>query len=193
MNSTRVGMLSHHKLWPRVPQQVYKNAFQAQVARRPLRQVWPEVVTENHTHLLFIESQILSLHNKQYRWNLPYLALLRSIACVWRRGSGALWAKATKNVKKPQSQTFESCRKAWFKIFVKQNRFIFCFNHTFDSEVCYCTKWIWTKKRKLDKLYKWQSHQFCGFFKFLGGLAYYAAHTGLRSPKRFTNLPKIIT
>ena len=60
-------MASHHYLWPRVPQQVYKNAFQAQVARRSLRQVWPEEVTENHTHLLFIESQILSLHNKQYR------------------------------------------------------------------------------------------------------------------------------
>ena len=29
------------------------------------------------------------------------------------------WARATKNVKKPQSQMCESCRKAWFDIFVK--------------------------------------------------------------------------
>ena len=29
-----------------------------------------------------------------------------------RQRRGALWAKATKNAKKPQSQRFESCRKA---------------------------------------------------------------------------------
>ena len=50
------------------------------------------------------------------------------------------WVRATKNVKKPQNQMCESCRKAWFKIFVKQNRNIFGFSHTFDSEVCYCSK-----------------------------------------------------
>ena len=33
MNSRSVGMVSHHNLWPRVPQRV-----------------WPEVVMENHTH-----------------------------------------------------------------------------------------------------------------------------------------------
>ena len=32
---------------------------------------------------------------------------------------GTPWARATKNVKKPHSQMCESCRKAWFKIFVK--------------------------------------------------------------------------
>ena len=52
----------------------------------------------------------------------------------------APWARATKNVKKPQSQMCESCKKAWFNIFVKQNRSIFGFSHTFDSEVCYCSK-----------------------------------------------------
>ena len=52
-----------------------------------------------------------------------------------RRGGGATWARAAKNVKKPHSQMCESCRKAWFKIFVKQNRNIFGFIYTFDSEV----------------------------------------------------------
>ena len=50
----------------------------------------------------------------------------------------APWARATKNVKKPQSQKCESCRKACFEILVKQNRKIFGFSHTFYSEVCYC-------------------------------------------------------
>ena len=48
---------------------------------------------------------------------------------------GALWARATKNVKKPQSQMCESCFDT-----VKQNRNIFDFSQTYDSEVCYCTK-----------------------------------------------------
>ena len=49
------------------------------------------------------------------------------------------WARASNNVKKPQSQMCESCRKNWFKIFVKQNWNIFGLSHTFDSVVCYCT------------------------------------------------------
>ena len=52
----------------------------------------------------------------------------------------APWARATKNVKKPQRQKFESCRTACFEIFVKQNRKIFGFSHTFYSEVFYCSK-----------------------------------------------------
>ena len=54
--------------------------------------------------------------------------------------NGTPWARATKNVKKPKNQMCDSCRKAGFKIFVKQNRNIFRFCHTFDSEVCYSTK-----------------------------------------------------
>ena len=57
--------------------------------------------------------------------------------CCW---DAAPWARATKNVKKPKNQMCDSCRKAGFKIFVKQNRNIFRFCHTFDSEVCYSTK-----------------------------------------------------
>ena len=35
----------------------------------------------------------------------------------------ALWARATKNVKKPPNQMCESCRKAWVKIFAyKKNK-----------------------------------------------------------------------
>ena len=53
---------------------------------------------------------------------------------------GAPWDISTKNVKKLQSQMCESCRKAWFKTFAKQNRNIIGFTHTFGFEVCYCTK-----------------------------------------------------
>jgi hypothetical protein len=45
--------------------------------------------------------------------------------------AAAPWARTTKNVRKPQNQMCESCRKAWFKIFVKQNRNIFGFSNTF--------------------------------------------------------------
>ena len=38
---------------------------------------------------------------------------------------GAPRARSTKNVKKPQRQMCGLCRKAWFKIFAKQNRNIF--------------------------------------------------------------------
>ena len=47
-------------------------------------------------------------------------------------------ARESKNVKKPPNQICEPCRKDRIKIFVKQNRNIFGFSHTF--EVCYCTK-----------------------------------------------------
>ena len=57
----------------------------------------------------------------------------------WAPG-GAPWARATKNVKKPQSRMCESCRKLDLRFFVNQSRNIFDFSHKFVSEVCYCTK-----------------------------------------------------
>ena len=59
-----------------------------------------------------------------------------NLTCAATIATAAPWARATNNVKKPQSQMCES----WFKIFVKQDRSILCFSHTFDSEVFYCTK-----------------------------------------------------
>ena len=52
----------------------------------------------------------------------------------------APWARASNDVKKPQSPMCDSCRKLDFKIFVKQNGNILCFSHTSDSEASYCTK-----------------------------------------------------
>ena len=69
-----------------------------------------------------------------------FFFLLYRVVLLKRWCYAAPWARATKNVNKPLSQMCESCRKAWFKIFVKQNRNIFGFSHTFDSEVCYCSK-----------------------------------------------------
>ena len=73
---------------------------------------------------------------KQFRWNWDsfsreYAMKMLSALQLY----GATWARSTKNVKKPQSQMCESCRKAWFKIFAKQNRNIFGFSHTFDSQI----------------------------------------------------------
>ena len=56
---------------------------------------------------------------------------------------------------------FVSCEKVWFNIFVKQNRNIFGFSHTLDSEVS-------TNKQNWNEKYHWQSHQVLGFFTFLG-------------------------
>ena len=61
--------------------------------------------------------------------------------------SATPWVRSTKNVKKPHRQMCGPWRKAWFKIFAKQNRNIFGFSHTFDSEVYYCTKWVLTNKQ----------------------------------------------
>ena len=62
----------------------------------------------------------------------------------------------------------ESCRKAWLKIFCKQNGNIFGFSHTFDSEVCYCTKQVSTNKQNQNKPYQWQSYQVWVFLHFGG-------------------------
>ena len=69
--------------------------------------------------------------------------LLFTTCCHLGRGAGDAtppWARETKNVKKYQSQMYEFCRKLDLRFFVKQNRNILCFSHTFDSEVCYFTK-----------------------------------------------------
>ena len=50
-----------------------------------------------------------------------------------RHGFAALWARSTKNVKKPERQMCEPCRIARFKTFAKQNRNLFSFSPTFDS------------------------------------------------------------
>ena len=59
----------------------------------------------------------------------------------------------------------ESCGKEFF---VKKPRNILCFSHTFDSEVCYCTKKVSTNKHNWNKPSHWQSRQVGGFFTFLG-------------------------
>ena len=82
-------------------------------------------------------------HSAKNAWDMSLkratqpLSLLRSLTCM--HPPGASWARATNNVKKPQIQMCESCKKLDLR-FVKQNRNNFGFSNTFDSEVCYCTK-----------------------------------------------------
>ena len=78
------------------------------------------------------------------------------------------WARVTKNVKKPQSKICESCRKAWFKIFVKQ----YWNNFFFQSHILiWCLLLFKISFNKPSKPYQWQSHQVWGFFTFWGDLA----------------------
>ena len=66
---------------------------------------------------------------------------------------GTQWARATKNVKKPQSQMGESCRKAWFKIFVKQNRiFLVSDTHLILRFFIVQNKFQQTNKNKINRI-----------------------------------------
>jgi hypothetical protein len=51
--------------------------------------------------------------------NLPLLLEI-GLTDLPKSGGATPWARVTKNVKKPQNQMCESCRKAKVKIFVKQ-------------------------------------------------------------------------
>ena len=68
---------------------------------------------------------------------------------MWR---AAPWARATKNVKKPQSQMCESCRKGWFKIFVKPKHFWFQSHIWFWGLLLYKTSFNKQNKNRINHI-----------------------------------------
>ena len=68
-------------------------------------------------------------------------------------------ARATKNVKKPQSQICESCRKAWFKIFVKLKHFWFQSYIWFRGLLLF--KISLNKSKLQNQMFDWNQKYFC--------------------------------
>ena len=63
--------------------------------------------------------------------------------------------QSNKELKKPQNQMYESCRKAWMKILHNKNKLItYSLSHIFDSGVCYFTQEVINKKI-IKKLLVW--------------------------------------
>ena len=95
--------------------------------------------------------------------------MARNFYCLWSLSWCATpWARATKNVKKPQSQKCESYRKAWFKVLkIKTETFLASVPYLILRFAIVQNKFQQTKKTKIDHIN--DNHIKLRFIYILGG------------------------